>query len=161
MYSHDGLRDSLTQLAAPTLLYEELRREIARAKREREPISLVRFVLASNDHSNHEMNDSTIYFYEPEIIRFAHILTRFSRDEDVCARMGEREFTCILHGREDVSSIYTSRITAAWSSENSLEGRPAGSLPLRLDVASLVCTAGENALGLLNRLDLETLLPCE
>ncbi len=161
MYSHDGIRDSLTQLAAPTLLYEELRREIARAKRESQPISLVRFVLASNDHCNHEMNDSAISSYESEVIRFAHILTRFSRDEDVCARMGEWEFVCILHGREDASSIYMSRIMVAWSGESSSGGRLAGSPSLRLGMASLVCIPGENALGFLNRLDLEILTPCE
>ncbi len=159
MYSHDGIRDALTHLAAPTLLYEELRRELARANRGNLSVSLVRFVLASIGQQTQDIDDSVYSRFQVEVIHFAHSLTRLSRDEDVCARMGEREFVCILRGNGNATQIYVSRIISSWREENSLGGGSAGDFSLRLDVASVVATSGENALGLLNRLDLETLIP--
>lgn len=152
MYSHDGLRDALTQLAAPTLLYEELRREIARARRENQELALVRFVLTQVD--------LTAADFLEDVIAFAHALTLLSRDEDVCARMGEREFVCILHGGEDAARNYIERIASSWHRDNERK-RPDVSEPsLRLDFASLNSTAEENVLALLNRLDSQPLLAC-
>lgn len=161
MYSHDGIRDALTHLAAPTLLYEELRRELARATRGDLPVSLVRFVLASTDQHTLDMADSAYSRYQLVIINFAHSLTRLSRGEDVCARMGEREFVCILRGNANAAQIYVSRIVSSWREENSPTGDSVVDFSLRLGVASVVATSGENALELLNRLDLETLIPSE
>lgn len=161
MYSHDGIRDALTQLAAPPLLYEELRREIARASRGNEEISLVRFVLAPLDLENSEERDSSTSSYQETIVRFAHSLSRLSRDEDVCARIGEREFICLLHGRADAVSRYVARIVSAWSEESVPRTGPTDGVEWRLDVASLGSQPGENALELLNRLDLETLTSYE
>ena len=42
-FSHDGLRDSLTYLAAPPLFYEYLRRELAAAHRNRTELALLQF----------------------------------------------------------------------------------------------------------------------
>ena len=42
-FSHDGLRDSLTHLAAPPYFYENLRRDLAAAERNRSRITLIRF----------------------------------------------------------------------------------------------------------------------
>lgn len=161
MYSHDGIRDALTHLAAPTLLYEELRRELARATRGNLPVSLVRFVLASTCQNMQDMDVSVVSHYQDGIINFAYSLTRLSRDEDVCARMGEREFVCILRGDGNAAQIYVSRIVSSWREENSPGGGSEVGLSLRLDVASVVSASGENALELLNRLDLETLIPSE
>lgn len=161
MYSHDGIRDALTHLAAPTLLYEELRRELARATRGDLPVSLVRFVLASTGQHTLDMADSAYSRYQLVIINFAHSLTRLSRGEDVCARMGEREFVCILRGNANAAQIYVSRIVSSWREENSPTGDSVVDFSLRLGVASVVATSGENALELLNRLDLETLIPSE
>ena len=42
-FSHDGLRDSLTHLAAPPFFYENLRRDLATADRNKSRITLIRF----------------------------------------------------------------------------------------------------------------------
>ena len=40
-FSHDGLRDSLTHLAAPPYFYENLRRDLATAERNRSQIKSI------------------------------------------------------------------------------------------------------------------------
>lgn len=161
MYSHDGIRDALTQLAAPPLLYEELRREIARAKRANERVGLVRLVLASKNSKLEAREDSSASSFQEIIVNFAHCLARLSRDEDICARMGEREFLCLLHGKEESLKTYVARIVADWSDSNNHLTRHADSAAWKLDVASLVSYPGENALELLNRLDQEILISYE
>ena len=42
-FSHDGLRDSLTHLAAPPYFYENLRRDLATAERNKSRVTLIRF----------------------------------------------------------------------------------------------------------------------
>ena len=156
MYSHDGIRDSLTQLAAPTLLYEELRRELARAKREERPISMIRFVLAHGGLLPHDSETSAYSEFEEEVVNFAQTLTLLSRDEDVCARMGELEFVCILHGQEEAHRSFVSRISSRWCEAKSSRNDSKASSHLHLEAASLVSKSGESALDFLNRLDLES-----
>ncbi len=153
IYSHDGLKDSLTQLAAPTLFYEELRRELARAAREKYSISLVRFVLASSDGRLANTKDEPLPNFENEVLRFAHLLTQLSRGEDVCARMGEVEFVCIIRGVDGATQSFISRILLAWLEENrpEVKGRPTNGA--HLEVSSLASHFGEEALGILARLD--------
>ena len=153
IYSHDGLRDSLTQLAAPTLLYEELRRVLARAAREGYPISLVRFVFASANRLQGNSDVDSLWNFEDEILRFAHVLTRLSRGEDVCARMGEVEFVCLIRGIDEATQSFISRILLAWLEENLLQvtGRPIHRA--RVEVSSLASKVGEGALDILARLD--------
>ena len=153
MFSHDGIRDSLTQLAAPTLLYEELRRELARAKRQNQPISLIRFLLVPGRLQLH-VSEVTYSEFEGGVINFAHTLTLLSRTEDVCARMGELEFVCVLHGLEEASWKFISRISLNWTDQTSSQARRQGGNDLTLEVASVVSTPSESALDFLNRLDL-------
>lgn len=155
MYSHDGIRDSLTQLAAPTLLYEELRRELARAKREDQAISLIRFLLIPGRLHHHESKVAVYSEFEEQVINFAQILTQLSRGEDICARMGELEFVCVLHGLEVASEKFISRISLRWREGQSLRTPSQGSSNLSLEVASLESKPSESALDFLNRLDLE------
>jgi len=160
-YSHDGIRDALTNLAAPPFLYEELRREIARAKRDMGAISLVRFVLAPSDLADLDVENPPAFSGQEAIVIFAHSLVRLSRDEEICARMGEREFVCLLHGKGDAVSRYVARIVTDWGDENVRRARLTGRAMWRLGVASVLSNPGENALELLNRLDLEILTSCE
>lgn len=160
MYSHDGMRDALTQLAAPPLLYEELRREIARVQRGNEVISLVRFVLGPSDFEGQGAENASASSYQEIIVAFAHSLARLSRDEDICARMGEREFVCLLHGNGEAVSRYVARIATDWGDNNGHRTGNADGVVWRLNVASLVSHSGENALDLLNRLDHEVLTSC-
>jgi GGDEF domain-containing protein len=153
IYSHDGLRDSLTQLAAPTLLYEELRRELARAAREGYPISLVRFVFAGTNRLSVNSNGHQSWGFQAEVLRFAHVLTRFSRGEDVCARMGEVEFVCIIRGIDEATQSFISRILLAWLKENLLQVTERPTARARLEVSSLASKVGEKPLDILARLD--------
>ena len=52
MFSHDGLKDVLTHVAAPPLFYEELRREVSRMERNGKRFGILRLVLAQQNHSN-------------------------------------------------------------------------------------------------------------
>lgn len=155
MYSHDGIRDSLTQLAAPTLLYEELRRELARAKREDQAISLIRFLLVPSLSYHHDSKVAVYSEFEEQVINFAQTLTQLSRGEDICARMGELEFVCVLRGLEVASGNFVSRISLRWREGQSLFTSSQGSSNLSLEVASLESKPSESALDFLNRLDLE------
>lgn len=148
VFSHDGLRDSLTHLAAPPLFYEELRRELSRAERSGQPFSLVRLVL--------QVGESNKSAYEVEILNFAETLTRLSRSEDLCARLGEREFVILLRGSESVAINLIERVTSKWIvaiKENLGEA----TYP---DIVSshLMSRLGEGVLDLLNRLDRQTLI---
>lgn len=153
IYSHDGLRDSLTQLAAPTLFYEELRRELARAAREKYSISLVRFVFTLSNGGRANTKGEPLSNFENEVLQFAHVLTQLSRGEDVCARMGEVEFVCIIRAIDEATQSFLSRILLAWLAENrpEVKGRPANSA--HLGVSSLASHVGEDALSILARLD--------
>ncbi len=155
MYSHDGIRDSLTQLAAPTLLYEELRRELARANREDQKISLIRFLLIPNSVHRDDSMSPTYSEFEEQVIHFAQTLTQLSRGEDICARMGELEFVCVLNGLEVASGCFISRISLKWREGQSLRTLTHGGSNLSLEVASLESKPSESALDFLNRLDLE------
>lgn len=157
MYSHDGIRDSLTHLAAPSLFYEELRRELSRARRAQEPISVIRLVLAPDDLPLHDFEVDSYFECEGQVISFAQMLTLHSREEDVCARMGELEFACILHGPEEASQSFLSRISLKWREGETLRNESHGGIFLRLETASLVSEIGESALDFLNRLDLESM----
>ena len=154
MYSHDGIRDSLTHLAAPTLLYEELRRELARATRENRPVSLIRFLLVPGGLDLHD-SEADYSEFEEEVVKFAHTLIHLSRGEDVCARMGELEFVCVLHGLEEACRKFISRICLTWRDAKSLPGPWQERNNLTLEVASLESKSRESALDFLNRLDLE------
>jgi GGDEF domain-containing protein len=153
IYSHDGLRDSLTQLAAPTLFYEELRRELARGQREHYPISLVRFVLVLSNRVSGKTVVAQSSNFESEILRFAHLLTRLSRGEDVCARMGELEFVCLIRGVDEATQSFISRIMITGRAENLLESPRQHIGRTRLAVSSLSSQEGERALDIMARLD--------
>lgn len=154
MYSHDGIRDSLTQLAAPTLLYEELRRELAWAKREGQAITLVRFLLIPSSPQHRGSTLAAYSEFEEQVINFAQTLTHLSRGEDICARMGELEFVCVLHGLERASGNFISRISLRWCEGQAPRSALQGSSNLSLEVASLASKPSECALDFLNRLDL-------
>lgn len=155
MYSHDGLHDSLTQLAAPTLLYEELRRELARANRESRRVSIIRFVLTPSYPGSNNAEPISYSRYEEEVLCFAQTLTRLSRDEEVCARMGELEFICIIHGIEIAAQSFIERITRSYRPDLIERNEAILANPLRLVTSSLVSHPHETALELLNRLDSE------
>jgi len=138
VFSHDGLRDSLTRVAAPPFLYESLKREISLAERNKGVLTALAFILQS---------EQPIYDYP--IVAFSEIASRAIRLEDHLARMGTANFVALVHGGEEVAEQITSRICAHWT----LEGVPA----IYIAYAWISHQSGENSLDFLNRLDAQAL----
>jgi GGDEF domain-containing protein len=141
-FSHDGLRDSLTHLAAPPYFYENLRRELGTAERNKSQLSLVRFLI-SKDEAGIKIKESDIDSrYEVAILSFAEILKASIRSEDLCARLGQLEFTLILKGSSDVATSLAERVLRSWMFEG-----------FGCHYSVLTVNRGESSLEILNRLD--------
>jgi len=143
-YSHDGIHDSQTHLAAPALFYEQLRREIALSTRTQIHISAVKIIfernLASQKISSVRAED---------ILRFSCELRELTRTEDCIGRLGINECVILISGGEIPAQQLMSRLRASQSlSVNHT---------LRISLSMVTATHGENGLELLNRLDLEPL----
>ena len=141
-FSHDGLRDSLTHLAAPPYFYENLRRELGTAERNKSQLSLVRFLI-SKDEAGIQITESDIDSrYEVAILSFAEILKASIRSEDLCARLGQLEFTLILKGSSNVATSLAERVLRSWMFEG-----------FGCHYSVLTVNRGESSLEILNRLD--------
>ncbi|CAM8623161.1 hypothetical protein [Candidatus Planktophila dulcis] len=145
-FSHDGLRDSLTHLAAPPYFYENLRRDLATAERNKSRITLIRFQIFPtqdrNENGDEEENQVQRSHYEVVILAFSEILKSNIRVEDLCARLGRFEFTLILRAGLEVAEILSERVLQEWKNE------------LFICKSSYVSAiVGESSLELLNRLD--------
>jgi GGDEF domain-containing protein len=140
VFSHDGLRDSLTFLAAPPLFYENLRRDLASSSRNKTHLSLLQFHMVPQVNKNPEIEDASQY--ELAIINFSQILKSESRSEDLCARLGRYEFTLIVKANIEVAYKIAHRVQNSWSN------------PYFRCVAAVVAAKfNESALEVLNRLD--------
>jgi len=141
-FSHDGLRDSLTHLAAPPYFYENLRRELGTAERNKSQLSLVRFLI-SKDEAGIQITESDIDSrYEVAILSFAEILKASIRSEDLCARLGQLEFTLVIKASSDAATSLAQRVLGSLKIES-------------FDCYYSVVTAdnSESSLEILNRLD--------
>lgn len=134
VFSHDGLRDSLTRLAAPPFFYESLKREISLSERSEGTITALTLRLIS---------EQPIYDYP--IVAFSEIASRALRLEDHIARMGINNFVILITGDNDVAEQICARISSQWT----LEGVPG----ISLHYAWISHQAGESVLEFLNRLD--------
>ncbi|MBI3428965.1 MAG: hypothetical protein HY050_02685 [Actinobacteria bacterium] len=153
MRSHDGLKDSLTHLAAPGLFYEELRRDLARVRRSGEQLCLIRLLLRPLEPEAKAL----VSGYEIEVLSFSQTLKRLSRAEDICSRMGDLEFLTLLRGNGSVAMNLVKRIALTWESDLLAHAGPDFKSRVRLASSQLSSLSGESALEFLNRLDLE---PC-
>ena len=140
-FSHDGLRDSLTHLAAPPYFYENLRRDLATAERNKSRLTLIRFQIFPITQSLEEESH-----YEVAILSFAELLKANCRAEDLCARLGRFEFTLILRAGRDVALSLMQRLLGQWQSEE-----------FTCKSSCIAARAGESSLEILNRLDNEEL----
>jgi GGDEF domain-containing protein len=145
-FSHDGLRDSLTHLAAPPYFYENLRRDLATAERNKSRITLIRFQIfpTQDRYENGDVEENQVQrsHYEVAILAFSEILKNNIRVEDLCARLGRFEFTLILRAGLEVAAILSERVLQEWKNE------------LFICKSSYVSAiVGESPLELLNRLD--------
>ena len=144
-FSHDGIRDSLTHLAAPPYFYENLRRELGTAERNKSELSLIRFLISKNvagiqiTESGIESENSQ---YEVAILSFAEILKASIRSEDLCARLGQLEFTLILKGSSEIATSLAERVLRSWMFEGFVS-----------HYSVLTVNCGESSLEILNRLD--------
>jgi GGDEF domain-containing protein len=136
-FTHDGLHDSLTHLAAPPYFYENLRRDIATADREKSRLTLIRFVL--QETSEFGENQSK---YEIAVINFAEILKSSIRSQDLCARLGLLEFTLILKSSVVIGKTLAERI---------LDGIELDGFECNYSI--LEVSPKESSLEILNRLD--------
>ena len=139
IYSHDGIKDSLTHLAAPPYFYENLRREIASSSRSGKPLSVIKFIVQNSGAS-----------YEDSILQFADQLSRNFREEDLLARMGQFEFTLLIRENEGIAEQLSQRFISYWALN--------GSKTLTPSYALVTNCYQEGALALLERLDLCKLL---
>jgi GGDEF domain-containing protein len=143
-FSHDGLRDSLTHLAAPPYFYENLRRDLAAAQRNKSSLTLIRFQIFPNGQPSSNEQDS---LYEVAILSFAELLKASCRAEDLCARLGRFEFTLILRAGRDVARTLSQRVLQQWKSDICI-----------CKSSFIVASPGESPLEILNRLDNQELL---
>ena len=122
--SHDGRHDSLTNLLAPPLYYQEMARELARFQRNAIELCAIRLELPTT---------STV----DEIVEFADALTNSARAEDLIARIGQFEFALLVRVDLTVVEKFVARID----------------IDLEISYACVAPKAGEVTLELLNRLD--------
>jgi GGDEF domain-containing protein len=134
VFSHNGLHDSLTRVAAPPFFYESLKREISLSERNESALTATAFILKS---------DHPIYDYP--VVAFSEIATRGVRVEDHLARMGANNFVVLITGGVEVAEQITARICAQWT----LGGVPG----ISLHYAWISHVKGESSLDFLNRLD--------
>lgn len=147
VFSHDGLRDSLTHLAAPPYFYESLRRELISAERDKRKFSLLRLQLLPNYREDISSELPTDSLYESAIIDFAELIKISVRGEDICARLGRFEFTLIIRAPLNVAKSIAQRIQSSWGSDY-----------VECFSATLGVNSQESTLEVLNRLDNQELL---
>jgi len=122
--SHDGRHDSLTNLLAPPLYYQEMARELARFQRSAIELCAIRLELPATASVE-------------EIVAFADALSNNARAEDLIARTGQFEFALLVRGDLSVVKKFIARIN----------------FEIEISYACVAPIAGEVTLELLNRLD--------
>jgi hypothetical protein len=138
-FTHDGLHDGLTRLAAPPHFYEILRREIALTNRNLSDLTAIRVIL-----------NSKMPLYEATVISFADLITNSFRYEDAKARLGEFEFGILIRGDEGLADQLSRRLISSWT----IDGIPDSTI----SYAYAKYTKGESAISFINRLDDQLLL---
>lgn len=144
LFSHDGIHDSQTHLAAPSFFYEQLRREIALSMRSTIRFSVIKVVF---DKSTAEGVNPTIG--ADDILRFSCELKNLTRTEDCIGRLGVNECLIIISDGTSAAERLISRLLSAQSL--SLNHT------LRISISMVTSRSGESGLNLLNRLDLQPL----
>jgi GGDEF domain-containing protein len=100
-FSHDGIHDTFTNLAAPNYFYEELNRLISRYERSKTEFRIINITFegVKNGH-------------ESEILEMAALLRSVVRGEDLAARLGAFEFGLLINGSHYESLVR--RIEENW-----------------------------------------------
>ena len=109
-FSHDGIHDTFTNLAAPNYFYEELHRLVARFERSQTEFRIINITF-KGVKSGHES----------EVLEMAALLRTLLRGEDLAARLGIYEFGLLINGSHYES--LAQRIEEEWkiSVDNRIE----------------------------------------
>lgn len=158
MYSYDGLRDSLTNLASPAFFYEELRRAASRVERSEGQFSIIRLVLRVATDGKSADTAKTVKPDDFEIIRFADVLIRMCRGEDLCARLGSAEFLVLLFAPESAAESYIHRVAHNWHAPIEDQHRSFEDSPIDLFSSISTSRLGLSPLDLLQNLDNKALV---
>jgi GGDEF domain-containing protein len=131
-FSHDGIHDTFTNLAAPNYFYEELNRLVARFERSQAEFRIINisFVDVKSGH-------------ESEVLEMAALLRTLLRGEDLAARLGMYEFGLLINGSHYES--LSQRIEEGWKA--CVDGR----IPLNFKIGEP--QKGFSTLQLLNKMD--------
>jgi len=119
LFSHDGIHDSQTHLAAPPYFYEQLGREIALSNRSGESFSLVRIIFRRINNSGFETGER---IQAVDILHFSQALQDLTRKEDCVARLAINECLIIVRAsKSNVEALVTRLLNAPeLTVENSL-----------------------------------------
>jgi GGDEF domain-containing protein len=133
-FSHDGIHDTFTNLAAPNYFYEELNRLVARYERSQAEFRIINISFVGIKNG-----------FESEILEMAAMLRSLLRAEDLAARLGNFEFGLLINGSHYESLMQ--RILENWkiSVDNKI------SLNFKIGAPQ----PGYSALQLLNKMDEE------
>jgi len=144
LFSHDGIHDSQTHLAAPSFFYEQLRREIALAKRSETNFSLIKIVFERNI-----VDGLRIRVTAEDILQFSCELRRLTRNSECIGRLGINECVILISEGEAAAKKMLSRLYLA----PSLTVNDS----LHISLSMITSFPAENGLEILNRLDLAPL----
>ena len=131
-FSHDGIHDTFTNLAAPNYFYEELNRLISRYERSKTEFRIINITF-----------DGIKNGHESEILEMAALLRSVVRGEDLAARLGSFEFGLLINGSHYESLVQ--RIEESWN--ESVDHK----IPLIFKIGEP--EEGINALQVLNKMD--------
>ena len=140
LFSHDGIRDSQTHLAAPSLFYELLRRQVALSSRSETSFSVVKITF-----THRALREESQAVSAEEILKFTCELRILTRSEDCIGRLGVNECVALIADGELAARQLVSRLHSA--SALSLKES------LHISISMVTSLRGETGLELLNRLD--------
>ena len=139
-FSHDGIHDSQTHLAAPPFFYEQLRREIALSVRTQISFSAIKIIFERNIFEGQVSKVGA-----EDILRFSNELRTLTRSEDCIGRLGINECIILISAGEVSARRLISRLHASQLlSVNHT---------LQISLSMVTSHPGETGLELLNRLD--------
>lgn len=142
LFSHDGVHDSQTHLAAATYFYQQLKQEIALSDRTGEMFSLIRIIF---NRTNLDSESTKQKIGAADILYFSEALKDLTRKQDCVARVGLNECVILVRAKRSNVEFLLSRllISPKLTVDNTLE----------VSCSSVEFTPGEKALTILNRLD--------
>jgi hypothetical protein len=142
LFSHDGIHDSQTHLAAPSYFYQQLAQEIELNKRTGETFSLIRVIFKPVKSKGHVLEGKVS---AADILYFSEALKDITRKQDCVARVGLNECVILIRAElENVESLLSRLLNAKnLTVDNSL----------KVSCSTVQYQVGEKALTILNRLD--------